>query len=249
MAADAVSGPSMPSALVLLSGGLDSSTTLAVAQREDGCEARALTFAYGQRHARELEAARAVAQSLGVRDHRVVELDLRSVGGSALTDATADLPEGRTLEEIGEGIPRTYVPARNTILLSHALAWAEVWEADAIYIGANARDYSGYPDCRPEYYDAFQEVARLGTKRGVEGDPPTIRYPLIEMTKGDIVRKAVALEVPLALTWSCYRGGAKACGACDACQLRLKGFREAGVEDPVPYASYPAWWHRNGGDG
>lgn len=228
-------------AVVLLSGGLDSSTTLALAKR-DGCEVHALTFAYGQRHGRELEAARAVAKTLGVAHHKVLTLDLREIGGSALTDEAVAVPEGRSLQRIGVGIPATYVPARNTILLSYALAWAEVQEVDAVYIGANVYDHSGYPDCRPEYYRAFEEVARLGTKRGVEGRPVEIRHPLTEMTKADIVRTGAELGVPFELTWSCYHGREKACGLCDACQLRLKGFGEAGVEDPLPYETYPPWY-------
>lgn len=231
----------MKSAVVLLSGGLDSSTTLALAIKE-GFEAHALTFHYGQRHEREVRAARDLAEALGSRDHRVIRLDLRQVGGSALTEEGVEVPKGRSLEEISQGIPLTYVPARNTILLSYALAWAEVIGADAIFVGANAIDYSGYPDCRPEFYLAFQEVARLGTRRGVEGRPVEIRYPLITLTKAEIVRKALELGVPLELTWSCYMGGERACGLCDACQLRLKGFKEAGVQDPLPYERYPEWY-------
>jgi 7-cyano-7-deazaguanine synthase len=231
----------MASVVVLLSGGLDSSTTLAMAIRE-GHAAHALTFHYGQRHEKEVRAAEAVAEALGAEEHKVMRLDLRQIGGSSLTDPGMEVPTDRNLEDISEGIPPTYVPARNTILLSYSLAWAEVIGADLIYIGANAIDYSGYPDCRPEFYRAFQDVARLGTKRGVEGRPVEIRYPLISLTKADIVRKALELGVPLRLTWSCYLGGDKACGMCDACQLRLKGFQEAGVEDPVPYERYPRWY-------
>ncbi len=229
-------------ALVLLSGGLDSSTTLAVAFDEGFEEVDALTFTYGQKHEREVQAAQAVASALGVGQHRVVQLDLAQIGGSALTDRAMEVPLGRRLEDISEGIPATYVPARNTIFLSYALGWSEVLGSNCIYIGANAIDYSGYADCRPEFYEAFQQVARLGTKRGVEGHPVEIRYPLISLSKADIVRKAVELGVPLELTWSCYLGGRKACGLCDACQLRLKGFREAGVEDPLPYERYPDWY-------
>ncbi len=225
-------------AVVLLSGGMDSATALAIAKSE-GFEVIALTFDYGQRHRRELEAAQKVAKHLGVRDHRVVKLDLTAIGGSALTDERIKVPEQRSLEEIGQGIPPTYVPARNTILLSYALGLAEVAGAKAIYIAANHLDSSGYPDCRPEFYKAFQEVARLGTKRGVEGDVIEVRTPLIEMSKADIVRKGEELGVPWKLTWSCYKGGERACGVCDSCQLRLKGFREAGVKDPLPYARRP----------
>jgi 7-cyano-7-deazaguanine synthase len=222
-------------AIVLLSGGIDSATALAIAMSER-LEVIALTFDYGQRHRRELAAAQRVAKHFGVRDHRVVRLDLTAIGGSALTDRQIAVPSQRSLEEIGHGIPPTYVPARNTIFLSYALGLAEASGAKAIYIAANAIDYSGYPDCRPEFFKAFQEVARLGTKRGVEGDVIEIRTPLIALTKAEIVRKGEELGVPWKLTWSCYLGGEKACGVCDSCQLRLKGFKEAGVKDPLPYA-------------
>jgi len=224
--------------VVLLSGGLDSSTTLAIAIN-DGCEAHALTFDYGQRHRKEVESAKKIAEYYGVKQ-KIIKIDLRSIGGSALTD-DIDVPE-RELEEIERGIPVTYVPARNTILLSYALAYAEVIDADYIYIGVNAIDYSGYPDCRPEYIRAFEEVARLGTRRGVEGKPVKIRTPLINMTKAEIIRKGMELGVPYELTWSCYRGGEKACGRCDSCLLRLKGFMEAGYEDPLEYETYPQFY-------
>ncbi len=217
---------------------MDSATVLAITKAE-GFDVLALTFEYGQRHRKELEAARRVAKHFGVPDHRIVGLDLSVIGGSALTDRQIQVPSQRSLEEIGQGIPATYVPARNTILLSYALGLAEQTGARAIVIAANAIDFSGYPDCRPEYYKAFQEVARLGTKRGVEGDVIEIRTPLIAMTKADIVRKGEELGVPWKLTWSCYQGGERACGVCDSCQLRLKGFREAGVKDPLPYARHP----------
>ncbi len=223
-----------PTAVVLLSGGMDSATATAIA-RADGLEVIGLTIDYGQRHRKELDAAKSVAKYFGVKEHRVVRLDLTPIGGSALTDRRVPIPEGRPPEEIGTGIPPTYVPARNTIFLSYALALAEAVGAKAIYIAANSYDYAGYPDCRPEYYEAFAHVARLGTKRGVEGDPVEIRTPLIRMTKADIVRSGVKLGVPWELTWSCYHGRPKACGVCDSCQLRLKGFREAGVRDPIPY--------------
>lgn len=222
-------------AIVLLSGGMDSATALAMTKAE-GFEVVALTFDYGQRHRREIEAAKRVAKHFGVQDHRIVKLDLTAIGGSALTDARIRVPEQRSLEEIGRGIPPTYVPARNTILLSYALALAESTGANEIVIAANSLDFSGYPDCRPEYYEVFRQVARLGTKRGVEGDVIEIRTPLILMTKADIVRRGEELGVPWKLTWTCYHGLAKACGSCDSCQLRLKGFREAGVKDPLPYA-------------
>ena len=224
--------------VVLLSGGLDSSTTLAMAV-EEGCEVYALSFDYGQRHSRELESAKKIAEYYGVK-HKIIKIDLRSIGGSALTD-DIDVPQ-RNVENIKEEIPVTYVPARNTILLSYALAYAEVVDADRIYYGANAIDYSGYPDCRPEYVRAFQNVANLGTKRGVEGKPIEIVAPLINMSKADIIRKGMELGVPYELTWSCYRGGEKACGRCDSCLLRLKGFMEAGYEDPLEYETYPDFY-------
>jgi 7-cyano-7-deazaguanine synthase len=225
-------------AVVLLSGGLDSSTVLAIALSK-GREVHALTVDYGQRHRKEVDAAKRVAKHFRVREHKVLKLDLTEIGGSALTDAALAVPKSRTMEEIGRGIPATYVPARNTILLGLALGYAEAIDADEIYIAANILDSSGYPDCRPEFYDAFREVARLGTKRGVEGRPIRIHTPLIRMTKADIVRTGAKLGVPFQLTWSCYQGLAKACGACDSCQLRLKGFREAGLEDPIPYERPP----------
>ena len=221
-------------AVVLLSGGLDSSTALAMTLKE-GRDVHTLTIDYGQRHAKELEAARKVAKHFRASSHKVLTIDLREVGGSALTDAKVEVPQQRTLEEISGGIPVTYVPARNTIFLGLALGYAESMGADEIVVGANAVDYSGYPDCRPEFYRAFQEVARLGTKRGVEGRPIRVMTPLISMSKADIVRKGEELGVPWKLTWSCYLGGERACGACDSCQLRLKGFREAGLRDPLPY--------------
>lgn len=217
---------------------MDSTTALAMTQ-EDGFELVALTFDYGQRHRKEIEAATRIAQHFHVKDHRIAHIDLTAIGGSALTDRRIEVPEQRGLEEIGRGIPVTYVPARNTILLAYALGLAEAAAAQAIVIGANRIDYSGYPDCRPEYYRAFEELARLGTKRGVEGDVIGIRTPLIDATKADVVRIGEHLGVPWALTWSCYHGRSKACGVCDSCQLRLKGFHEAGIEDPLPYATAP----------
>lgn len=213
---------------------MDSATALALALKE-GFDVTALSVDYGQRHRKEVEAAKKVAKYFRVRDHRIVTWDLGAIGGSALVDKKLPVPQQRRLEEIGQGIPATYVPARNTMLLSYALGLAEATGANAIYIAANRIDYSGYPDCRPEFFKAFQEVARLGTKRGVEGDVIEIRTPLIDMSKADIVRKGEELGVPWALTWSCYQGGEKACGVCDSCQLRLKGFREAGIEDPLEY--------------
>ena len=224
-------------AVVLLSGGLDSTTMLAIA-REAGLEPHAMTFRYGQRHAREIEAARRVAARFGVRDHVVVDIDLRTFGGSALT-ADVDVPKDRTAHEMGEGIPVTYVPARNTIFLSFALAWAEVLGAQDIFIGVNALDYSGYPDCRPEYVAAFERMANLATRGGVEGtNPIRIQAPLLHLTKAQIIQRGLALGVDYALTTSCYDpdDAGRSCGHCDACTLRLKGFAEAGTVDPIAYA-------------
>jgi 7-cyano-7-deazaguanine synthase len=234
----------MPRAVVLLSGGLDSCVAAAIAQHA-GHELHALSVDYGQRHAREVEAAAEVARSLGVRAHKTVRVDLGSLGGSALTDPGMQVPQDRAESAMAYGIPSTYVPARNTVLLAVALGWAEVLDADAVYYGANALDYSGYPDCRPEFVRAFQALADVATKRGVEGKPIRIEAPLIALTKADIVRRGLDLKAPLALTWSCYLGGAQQCGRCDSCQLRRKGFREAGVQDPVPYADAPAGRHAN----
>jgi 7-cyano-7-deazaguanine synthase len=226
----------MKPAVVLLSGGVDSTTTLAIALAE-GYEAYALSFDYGQRHQIELEAARRNADSLGTKDHRVAKIDLRVFGGSALTD-DIDVPKKRLKKEIAHGIPVTYVPARNTIFLAYALAWAEVIPASDIFLGVNAIDYSGYPDCRPEFIEAFETLANLGTKAGVEGRRFQIHAPLIKFSKTEIIRKAVELGVDLSLTHSCYDPSAEglACGECDSCLLRLKGFREAGIKDPIRYA-------------
>ena len=226
----------MKRAVVLLSGGLDSTVAAAMA-KEAGHEVHAVSFDYGQRHVRELESARAVAKALRAASHTVLDVPVGRYGGSALTDPSLAVPTGRDEAAMGADVPVTYVPARNIVFLSLALGVAEVKDADAIYIGANALDYSGYPDCRPEFFEAFEEMARRGTKRGVEGRPVRIEVPLLRMSKADIVREGLRLRAPLHLTWSCYQGGAKACGACDSCLLRLKGFREAGAEDPVPYAA------------
>jgi 7-cyano-7-deazaguanine synthase len=223
-------------AVVLLSGGLDSTTVLAAA-RSEGYEVYALTFRYGQRHEAEIEAARRVAQLNGVAEHVVAEIDLRAFGGSALT-GDMEVPKNRAPKEISEGIPVTYVPARNTIFLSFALAWAEVLGANDIFIGVNALDYSGYPDCRPEYIAAFQRMADLATKAGVEGRQKlSIHTPLISLTKAQIVKKGIELGVDYSLTVTCYDPSTEgaACGQCDACQLRLKGFAENGLSDPARY--------------
>jgi 7-cyano-7-deazaguanine synthase len=221
--------------VVLLSGGLDSATALAVA-RDEGFECYALSFDYGQRHDRELESARRVAGALGAKQHLVLRLDLRAIGGSALT-ADITVPKSRSESEMSAGIPVTYVPARNTIFLSHALAWAEVLESSDIFIGVNALDYSGYPDCRPEYTEAFERLANLATRAGVEGRMRLrIHTPLIHLSKAQIVRRGTELGVDFGLTWSCYepQPDGRACGRCDSCLLRRKGFGEAGLRDPVP---------------
>lgn len=226
----------MRPAVVLLSGGIDSTTTLAIAIAE-GYQTYALSFDYGQRHQIETEAARRVANSLGAKEHRIAKIDLRVFGGSALTDDVA-VPKQRLETEIAHGIPVTYVPARNTIFLAYALAWAEVIPANDIFLGVNAIDYSGYPDCRPEFIAAFENLANVGTKAGVEGRRFKIHTPLIKFSKTDIIRKAVDLGVDLSLTHSCYDPTPEdlACGECDSCLLRLKGFREAGITDPIRYA-------------
>ncbi len=225
--------PDTKNAVVLLSGGLDSATTLAIA-RNRGFDCYALSFRYGQRHIGELAAARRVARALGAREHKVARIDLRTFGGSALT-ANIAVPKGRSTKQMGHGIPITYVPARNTIFLSFALAWAEVLEAQDIFIGVNALDYSGYPDCRPDFIRAFQRLADLATRTGVEGRARfRIHAPLMKLDKAAIIRTGLKLGVDYALTTSCYDPGPRGrpCGRCDACQLRNKGFRELGLTDP-----------------
>ncbi len=221
-------------AVILLSGGLDSTTVLAIAQ-QSGYEAYALSFRYGQRHSVELESAERVATALGAKQHIIADIDLRSFGGSALT-ADIDVPKDRPTEEMDEGIPITYVPARNTIFLSFALAWAEVLESSDIFIGVNALDYSGYPDCRPEYIAAYEQMANLATKAGLEGRQALeIHTPLIDLTKAQIIQKGYELGVDYGITCSCYDPGqdGKPCGQCDSCQLRAKGFAEAESDDPL----------------
>ena len=226
-------------AVVLLSGGIDSTTVLAMAQR-DGYEVFALSFSYGQRHAWELEAAKRIAARSGVREHRIAGIDLRALGGSALT-GDVEVPKGRPLAEIAEGIPVTYVPARNTIFLSYALAWAEVIGAADIFLGVNALDYSGYPDCRPEFIEAFEKLANLATKAAVLGEQRIrIHAPLISLSKAEIIRAGIELGVDYRLTSSCYdpSSAGEACGSCDSCVLRKKGFREAAVADPTRYCPH-----------
>jgi 7-cyano-7-deazaguanine synthase len=226
----------MKPAVVLLSGGLDSATVLAIARAQD-YQVYALSFRYGQRHELELAAAARVAHSLGAFEHQIAKIDLRVFGGSALT-GNMPVPQGRSTEEMSRGIPITYVPARNTIFLSYALAWAEVLGATDIFIGANAVDYSGYPDCRQEFIRAFEQLANLATRAGIEGAGFQIHAPLLSLSKAEIIQRAISLGVDFSLTHSCYDPAAdgRACGVCDSCQLRLKGFGQAGLTDPIPYA-------------
>ncbi len=224
----------MPKAVVLLSGGLDSTTVLSIAKSQ-GFDLYALSFSYGQRHSIELELAKQCALSIGVKKHEVVDIDLRQFGGSALTD-DIDVPKGHDVSSISGDIPITYVPARNTIFLSYALAWAEVLKSVDIFIGVNALDYSGYPDCRPEYINAYEAMANLATKAGVTGTSPLkIHTPLIEWTKADIIKKGIELKVDYGITCSCYdpEPNGQPCGECDSCLLRAKGFKEAGMADPL----------------
>jgi 7-cyano-7-deazaguanine synthase len=225
----------MTRAVILLSGGLDSATVLALA-RAAGTECFALSVSYGQRHQAELNAAARIAHAQGVREHRIMHVSLGRIGGSALTDPSIDVPTTP-----GEGIPVTYVPARNTIMLSLALAWAEVLQATEIHIGVNAVDYSGYPDCRPEFVTAFEQLARLATKAGVEGTPLSVRAPLMNLSKAQIVREGVRLGVDYSMSVSCYQADAqgRACGRCDSCRLRREGFVSAGIPDPTRYAFFP----------
>jgi 7-cyano-7-deazaguanine synthase len=228
-------GAERQKAIVLLSGGVDSTTCLAIA-RDEAFALYAMSFRYGQRHLRELDAATRIGVHFGVERHIVVDFDMRSIGGSVLT-GDGEVPKDRSEGEIGEGIPVTYVPARNTIFLSFALAWAEVIGARKVFIGVNALDFSGYPDCRPEYIQAFQRTAELGTKMGLEGRPVQIHTPLIRLSKAEIIRKGHELGVDFSMTHSCYDPPSDwpACGCCDSCLLRRKGFSEAGLEDPIGY--------------
>jgi len=227
----------MKRAIVLLSGGLDSATVLALS-RAQGFENYALSFRYGQRHECEIAAAAKIAHSLGACEHRIAQIDLRVFGGSALT-ADLSVPTGRSTAEMARDIPVTYVPARNTIFLSYALAWAEVLGAQSIFIGANAVDYSGYPDCRPAFIRAFEQLANLATRAGIEGNRFTIHAPLLDLSKAEIIQHGLSLGVDYSLTHSCYTPTVEglACGVCDSCQLRRKGFREAGIADPIRYVT------------
>lgn len=226
-------GRPMKRAVILLSGGLDSVTALAIAKQQ-GYECYTLSFNYGQRHDAELVASERLSKQIGAVEHKVINIDLRTIGGSALTDNTIDVPE-----EHHEGIPVTYVPARNTVFLSIALGWAEVINAEAIYIGVNAVDYSGYPDCRPEFVKAFEQLANLATKAGVEGNKLEVKAPLMTMSKAEIIRQGITLGVDYSQTVSCYQADEHgyACGVCDSCHFRMEGFKQAGVEDPTRYVS------------
>lgn len=226
----------MKKAVCLLSGGLDSSVCSYKA-KSDGNRVYCITFDYNQRHRKEIRAARRIAEILGAEKHLIIKINLSSIGGSALTDRSIEVPDAFNYDR--EEIPITYVPMRNIIFLSIAASWAEVIGADSIYIGANAVDFSGYPDCRPEFYQVMAQCFRVGSKRGVSGDAIEIKTPLINMSKKDIVMLGMELNVPFHLTWSCYRGGRFHCGRCDSCLLRLKGFKEAGIKDPVKYEGVP----------
>ncbi len=224
----------MPKAVVLLSGGLDSSTVLAMALKR-GYEVVALTFDYGQRHSRELDSARKVALHYRIQRHVVMSLDLGRFAGSSLTDMSTEVPQGRTRSEIDSGIPSTYVPGRNLVFLSVSSSLAESIGAEAVFIAVNSVDFSGYPDCTPEFVEAFQHALDIGTKAGRSGKAVKVLAPIIGFSKRQILEEAVRLRVPIELTWSCYRGGPKACGRCDSCVLRLQGFADAGLEDPIDY--------------
>jgi len=225
-------------AVCLISGGLDSAVTAFIAKQQ-GYELYALTFRYGQRHTKELSCAKKVANAVGVKDHIIFNIDLQKFGGSSLLSSSSRQIKNHALKDIGKTIPSTYVPARNTIFLSLALAFAEAIDAAVIYIGVNAVDYSAYPDCRPNYIRAYQHLANLATKCGVEGKSIRINVPLLHLSKAEIIKVGTKLNVPFTKTWSCYRGDAKACGRCDSCLLRLKGFQEAKIKDPIPYTTIP----------
>lgn len=228
-------------AVCLISGGIDSCVTAFIAKKE-GYEVHALSFDYGQRHKKELACAKEIASAIKAENHTIFDIDLHRFGGSSLIDESSSPPRNHDLKDIGRSIPSTYVPARNTVFLSIGLAYAEVIDARAVFIGATATDHAGYPDCRPEYIEAFQKMADLATRRGAEEKSIIIEAPLLFLSKADIIKKGLELGVPFEKTWSCYLGNRKACGRCDSCLLRLKGFKEARVKDLIEYESLPSWY-------